>query len=157
MLESQPPPLPRFPRDARIANVVSDRMRKIRSTDTKPEMRVRRLLHRMGFRFRLHRCDLPGKPDVVLPRYRLAILVHGCFWHQHPGCRHARLPRTRQNYWLPKLARTQERDLRNVVELNRLGWRTLTIWECSVDKLDKLEAILRRVTAAPQAASAEVI
>ncbi|QNP43987.1 DNA mismatch endonuclease Vsr [Sphingomonas daechungensis] len=132
-------------------------MRKIRSTDTKPEMRVRRLLHRMGFRFRLHRCDLPGKPDVVLPRYRLAILVHGCFWHQHPGCRHARLPRTRQNYWLPKLARTQERDLRNVVELNRLGWRTLTIWECSVDKLDKLEAILRRVTAAPQAASAEVI
>nr|WP_262984958.1 DNA mismatch endonuclease Vsr [Sphingomonas daechungensis] len=120
-------------------------------------MRVRRLLHRMGFRFRLHRCDLPGKPDVVLPRYRLAILVHGCFWHQHPGCRHARLPRTRQNYWLPKLARTQERDLRNVVELNRLGWRTLTIWECSVDKLDKLEAILRRVTAAPQAASAEVI
>lgn len=117
-------------------------MRAIRKKDTKPELIVRRLLHAMGCRFRLHRRDLPGTPDIVLPRHRTAIQVHGCFWHQHAGCRHANLPRSRTSYWLPKLARNVQRDAHVEQELHALGWRVLILWECELRDLDRLHARL---------------
>ena len=107
-------------------------MRAIKAKDTKPEVAVRRLLHAMGYRFRLHRRDLPGTPDIVFPSRHKVIQVHGCFWHQHEGCRRATLPATRQDYWLPKLGRNRERDAENVIDLARLGWDLLTVWECEV-------------------------
>jgi DNA mismatch endonuclease (patch repair protein) len=117
-------------------------MRSIRKTDTKPELIVRRALHARGFRFRLHRRDLPGSPDVVLPRHRKAIFVHGCFWHQHPGCRHATRPRSRQDYWGPKLDRNVARDAHAREALAGLGWDVLTLWECDVLNPETLRAAL---------------
>lgn len=107
-------------------------MRGNRQKDTKPELLVRRCLHAMGYRFRLHRRDLPGKPDIVLPRYRTVIQVHGCFWHQHPGCKLSNVPRTRRDYWIPKLARNVERDAVSAKALETSGWRVVTLWECDV-------------------------
>ena len=110
----------------------SERMSRVRGKDTKPEMAVRRLVHRMGFRYRLHVGDLPGKPDMVFPRLCKIILVHGCFWHQHPGC--GRQPKSKMGFWTKKLSQNRERDLRNQQKLRRLGWRILIVWECfSVD------------------------
>ena len=109
-------------------------MARIRSRDTKPEIAVRRLLHSLGYRFRLHRRDLPGKPDIVLPRHRLVIFVHGCFWHQHPDCRLASRPKTRQNYWGPKLAGNVRRDQTAQDSLRSLGWRVAVVWECDTRK-----------------------
>jgi DNA mismatch endonuclease (patch repair protein) len=103
-----------------------------RQKDTKPELLVRRCLHAMGYRFRLHRRDLPGRPDIVLPRHRTVIQVHGCFWHQHPGCKLASVPQTRREYWLPKLARNVERDAVSTKALEALGWRVVTLWECNI-------------------------
>nr|WP_084032769.1 DNA mismatch endonuclease Vsr [Chelativorans sp. J32] len=108
----------------------SAHMRRIRKVDTKPELAVRRIAHRLGYRFRLHRADLPGTPDLVFPRLRKVILVHGCFWHQHPGCSLARAPKSRLEYWLPKLARNQERDIQALAALQHLGWDVLVLWEC---------------------------
>lgn len=98
-----------------------------KSKNTVPELLVRRLLHRMGYRFRLHRKDLPGRPDVVFPRRRAAIQIHGCFWHQHPGCAHARLPNSRRDYWAPKFVRNIERDRENERRLVENGWRLLVL------------------------------
>lgn len=109
-------------------------MRSIRGSETKPEIRVRKLLHAMGYRFRLHSKHLPGTPDIVLPKHKAVIFVHGCFWHQHPGCKHAKLPRKRQEYWLPKLARTQARDEAAESALANLGWRSLVTWECATEE-----------------------
>lgn len=116
----------------------SAHMRLIRARDTKPEIVVRRIVHGMGFRFRLHRRDLPGRPDLALPRHRKAILVHGCFWHQHEGCRNARQPKTRLDYWLPKLARNVARDAEVRAELVARGWQVLEIFECETRKPDAL-------------------
>jgi DNA mismatch endonuclease (patch repair protein) len=110
----------------------SAQMRRIRKRDTGPEVRVRRAAHALGYRFRLHRRDLPGTPDIVFPASRKVILVHGCFWHQHCGCRLARLPKSRPDYWLPKLKRNQERDASAVEALRALGWAVLVVWECEV-------------------------
>ena len=107
-------------------------MSRIRSKGTKPEMTVRRLLHSMGYRYRLHRRDLPGNPDLVFPRWRKAIFVHGCFWHQHPGCKISRQPKSNQNYWLPKLERNTVRDAEHQAQLREMGWDVLVIWECEV-------------------------
>ena len=107
-------------------------MSRIRSRDTKPELLVRSLLHRNGFRFRLHRRDLPGTPDIVLPKYKTVILVHGCFWHQHPGCRRAKRPQTRAEFWRVKLDANITRDAAASAALERAGWRTLVIWECEI-------------------------
>ena len=109
-------------------------MRRIRKTDTKPELAVRGVAHRLGYRFRLHRRDLPGTPDLVFPRLRKIILVHGCFWHQHQGCRLARAPKSRLDYWLPKLERNQRRDAAAEQALARLGWNVLVVWECQTAK-----------------------
>ncbi len=115
--------------DRRSAN-----MRQIRSKDTSPEITLRSLLHRLGYRFRIHRKDLPGKPDLVFPGRRKVVFLHGCFWHQHSGCREGRLPGTRREYWEPKLAKNQERDTAAQTELKSLGWSALTIWECELAK-----------------------
>lgn len=105
-------------------------MQAVKSGDTKPEMIVRRLVHRLGYRYRLHVADLPGKPDLVLPRLKLVIFVHGCFWHRH-HCRSGQsLPASRVDYWGPKFERTVCRDRRNARKLRRLGWRVVTVWEC---------------------------
>lgn len=116
----------------------SANMRRIRSRDTKPEMIVRRLIHGMGFRFRLHVAALPGKPDVVLPRLKRIVEVRGCFWHQHPGCIDSHVPKTRIKYWVPKLENNQRRDKKNKNKLRLLGWRTLVVWECEVRDTKKL-------------------
>lgn len=125
----------------------SERMSRIRSTNTKPELIVRRLLHAMGYRFRLQRKDLPGKPDIVLPRHRVAIFVHGCFWHRHPdpACRLARLPKSRLDFWVPKLEANRARDIKNEQSVLDLGWRVLTIWECEVKDTDALRERLAAV------------
>ncbi len=118
-------------------------MRAIRSKGMKPEMTVRRLAHALGYRFRLHRKDLPGKPDMVFPSRRAVIFVHGCFWHQHPDavCKDARPPKSNTDYWLPKLARNQSRDSEHEAALLAQGWRVLVIWECQT----KDEAALKEV------------
>ena len=120
-------------------------MRSINKKNTRPELAVRQVLHAMGLRFRLHRRDLPGTPDVVLPRHRAVVLVHGCFWHQHAGCKHAKLPRTRPEYWLPKLARNAERDARSKAALEAAGWRVFVVWECETKDRQALARRLRRV------------
>ena len=105
-------------------------MSRIRGRDTKPELLVRRIAHGLGFRFRLHRRDLPGCPDIVFPKYRAVIQVHGCFWHRHPNCRFASTPKTRVEYWTKKFEGNVQRDRRNQRALTDLGWRTMVIWEC---------------------------
>lgn len=106
-----------------------------KSKDTKPEILVRKLLHALGYRFRLCRKDLPGKPDIVLPKYRTVIFVHGCFWHQHAGCKAASRPSTNVEFWEKKFARNRERDARVEAELAALGWRVIVIWECEVKRV----------------------
>ena len=119
----------------------SAHMRRIRKRDTSPEMVVRRIAHALGYRFRLHRRDLPGTPDLVFPRLRKAILVHGCFWHQHQGCRLSRQPKSRLDYWLPKLKRNVARDKDGMQKLELLGWQCMVVWECQTGD----ESQMRRV------------
>jgi len=106
-------------------------MSRIRSKDTLPEMLVRKSLHRLGFRFRLHVRSLPGRPDIVLPKHRIIIQVKGCFWHGHT-CRDGRLPKSNREYWVPKLLRNKERDVSNERKLRRMGWSVRTLWECRI-------------------------
>ena len=108
----------------------SERMSLVRGRDTKPEMLVRRLVHGLGYRYRLHRGDLPGRPDMVFPSRHRAIFVHGCFWHRHPQCKLARIPKSRQEFWVPKLEGNRRRDLENQRRLREIGWDLLVIWEC---------------------------
>ena len=122
----------------------SDNMRKIRSKDTKPEVLVRKLLFRRGYRFRLHRKDLPGKPDIVFPGRNKVIFVHGCFWHQHQDCREGRLPGSSQEYWIPKLTKNISRDQKHVCELQKLGWKVLVIWECQTKQIDRMVDVISR-------------
>ena len=107
-------------------------MRRIKSTGTTPEKTVRRLLTGLGVRYRLHRADLPGKPDIVMPGRKLAIVVHGCFWHGHDCARGARIPKQNTDYWLGKVGRNRARDARTAAELEALGWRVETVWECDL-------------------------
>ena len=112
--------------------VRSRMMGAIRGSNTTPEMKIRKLLHKQGFRFRLHPKDLPGRPDVVLPRYNLCIFVHGCFWHRHSGCRYATTPKTRSEFWQAKFDQNVSRDLQNRARLLDLGWRVFELWECGI-------------------------
>ena len=142
----RPPPQAGLQR--RMADVMTPEQRsramaQVRSKNTKPEMRVRSLLHRMGFRFRLHRRDLPGTPDIVLPKHRAAIFVHGCFWHVHSGCPRATTPSTRIAFWTEKLARNVDRDARKQRDLAAAGWRVLVVWECETRDAQALETRLR--------------
>lgn len=114
-------------------------MRRVRQRDTDPELVVRRVAHALGYRFRLHRRDLPGTPDLVFPKYRVALFVHGCFWHRHEGCPRATTPKSRRDYWLPKFAANVERDRRKEEALKSLGWRVLVFWECEINDLNSLK------------------
>jgi DNA mismatch endonuclease (patch repair protein) len=128
----------------------SANMSAVRSRNTKPELWVRSLLHRAGYRFRLHQRDLPGSPDIVLPRYKTAVFVHGCFWHGHEGCRRSKLPSTRREFWETKIARNQARDATAAAGLIERGYRVVTLWECELKDeslaLMRVEAITGRDT-----------
>ncbi|WP_082085927.1 very short patch repair endonuclease [Pseudomonas sp. 21] len=128
-------------------------MKSVKQKNTRPELLTRRLLHRLGVRFRLHGKDLPGTPDIVLPRHRTVIFVHGCFWHRHANCRYASTPKTRQHYWLPKFYANVERDLRKTAQLEALGWRVLVVWECETRDLNRLEGRLRQDFSLPSSAN----
>lgn len=108
-------------------------MSRIRGFDTAPERKLRSCLHKLGFRFRVHEKKLPGKPDVVLSKYRTVIFVHGCFWHRHDGCKHAATPKSNESFWLEKFRGTLERDKRNSEALKKLGWQVLIAWECEIN------------------------
>lgn len=113
-------------------------MGRIRSENTSPERSVRRVLHTLGFRYRLHVKSLPGCADIVFPGRRKAIFVNGCFWHQHPGCQDAFVPKSRQHFWIPKLRRNLERDRENREKLRKLGWLVCTIWECELSRAERV-------------------
>jgi DNA mismatch endonuclease, patch repair protein len=115
----------------------------IRGRDTKPELRVRRYLHRAGLRFRLHDRRLPGRPDIVLPRFRTVVFVHGCFWHQHPGCRFAYMPTSNRQFWQEKLSRNVNRDRERQANLASVGWRVIVVWECETKSEDHLTEVAR--------------
>ncbi|MEQ8588599.1 MAG: very short patch repair endonuclease [Thalassobaculaceae bacterium] len=116
----------------------SRNMSRIGRANTRPELAVRRILHRAGYRFRLHRRELPGTPDIVLPGRRTVVFVHGCFWHRHPGCRHATVPSTRRDFWLNKFEANVCRDSRVHSELAELGWNVVVVWECEIRDHDTL-------------------
>ena len=120
-------------------------MARIGPRDTKPELAVRRALHRMGYRFRLHRSDLPGKPDIVLPRHRTIFLIHGCFWHRHYGCRFAYMPKSRVQFWQRKFAGNLKRDRKVQKALKELGWKVEVVWECETRDPGKLDRLLWQV------------
>ena len=119
----------------------SKTMRSVHSVDTTPEMVVRSFLHQHGFRFRLHTKNLPGHPDIVLPKYKTVVEVRGCFWHRHPGCKNATTPSSNITYWNAKFERNVKRDHENELRLKNLGWRVIVIWECELKSPDFLNAI----------------
>jgi DNA mismatch endonuclease (patch repair protein) len=119
-------------------------MSRIRSKNTTPEKVVRSMLHRMGYRFSLHRKDLPGRPDIVLPRHNTVIFVHGCFWHLHAGCNQGRIPATRREFWENKLNGNVKRDEQHQRVLRQLGWRVITLWECDVEQ--RKDRVARRLS-----------
>jgi DNA mismatch endonuclease, patch repair protein len=117
-------------------------MSRIRGKNTSPEKRVRSLLHRMGYRFRIHVPYLPGRPDIVLPKHRTVIFVHGCFWHRHRGCKNCSTPSNNRGFWVTKLEGNAARDRVQQRTLRRLGWRPIVVWECETEKPDKLDRTL---------------
>ena len=123
-----------------VLHKVSERrsrnMSAIKSKNTKPEIAVRKLLHSMGYRFRLHRKDLPGSPDIVLPKYKTVIFVHGCFWHRHENCKYASTPKTRQEFWEAKFRENINRDKLNQENLSSKGWKIIIVWECEIKDKD---------------------
>jgi len=114
-------------------------MSRIRGKDTKPELAVRSTLHQMGYRFRLHPKELPGKPDIILPKYRTAIFVHGCFWHRHPDCKFSYEPKSKQKFWTEKFDRNVIRHKKVASELEQLGWNVIVIWECEISNMLRLK------------------
>ena len=122
----------------KVSEQRSRNMSAIKSKNTKPEIAVRKLLHTMGYRFRLHKKDLPGSPDIVLPKYKTVIFVHGCFWHRHQNCKYASNPKTRVEFWNKKFKDNIERDIKNLEKLKSLGWESKIIWECETKNIDKL-------------------
>lgn len=130
--------------DSVAPQVRSRIMSRIRSRETKPELLVRRYLHAAGLRFRIHVRGLPGTPDVVLKKYRSLVFVHGCFWHQHPGCRHSGVPLSNQSYWAPKLRRTVERDKEHYAIAESLGWRVHVVWECELGE-HRLQELVKEI------------
>jgi DNA mismatch endonuclease (patch repair protein) len=133
-----------------LTDTVSREMRSrmmsgIRGRNTNPELTVRRHFHAAGLRFSLHSRDLPGRPDLVLPRYGAVVLVHGCFWHQHPDCRYCCMPKSNRDFWAAKLASNVERDVRQFEELTELGWRVFVVWECEVDDAHLLDELANTI------------
>lgn len=120
-------------------------MSRIRSSNTLPELALRKALHSLGFRFRLHRKDLPGKPDIVLPRYKALVFVHGCFWHRHAGCKVATTPKSNTQFWLEKFERNVARDSRSRKSLEALGWNVMVVWECELGSARKAADAAKRI------------
>ena len=120
-------------------------MAAIKSKNTKPEIAVRKLLHSMGYRFRLHRKDLPGSPDIVLPKYKTVIFVHGCFWHRHENCKYASIPKTRTEFWENKFKENIKRDQVNQKNLYKLGWNIVIVWECELKRINYLKEIFLKI------------
>ena len=120
-------------------------MSRIKGRNTKPEVRVRSLLHQMGYRFRLHRKDLPGKPDIALPKHQTVVFVHGCFWHRHPDCQYAYTPQSRVRFWKKKFKRNVERHTEVEEQLTQLGWRVVVVWECETKDVGSLWQLLEEV------------
>lgn len=118
-------------------------MRRVRSKNTAPEIFVRQLIYGMGYRYRLHRADLPGKPDLVFANKKKVIFVHGCFWHAHPDCKRARIPATNRDYWIEKISRNKIRDQMQLAKLYSDGWDSLIIWECELNQIDQLQIKIR--------------
>lgn len=121
----------------------SERMSRVRGKNTAPEMKLRRLIHGMGYRYRLHVGDLPGKPDLVFPSRHAVIFMHGCFWHRHANCKLARLPKSKLDFWETKLEENRQRDLRYRERLMAMGWRVLIVWECELQNLDHVSRVVR--------------
>lgn len=138
--------------DVHSPEVRSYNMSRIKGKNTKPEISVRKFLHSKGFRFRIHKKDLPGKPDLVLPKYKTVIFIHGCFWHGHSNCRYFVLPKTRSDWWLKKIKRNKQLDRKNLLKLKEDGWEVFTIFECELKKnsrektLDNLVNQLRKIS-----------
>ena len=122
----------------KVSEQRSRNMSAIKSKNTKPEIKVRKVLHSMGYRFRLHRKDLPGSPDIVLPKYKTVIFVHGCFWHRHENCKYATTPKTREEFWNNKFRSNIERDLEIHEKIKNLNWRSVVIWECETKNMKNL-------------------
>ena len=120
-------------------------MSRIKGKNTKPEIVVRKLLHSIGYRFRLHRKDLPGKPDIVLPKYKTVIFVNGCFWHRHEGCKYSSNPKTNVSYWEKKFAARKIRDIKIYEELKKNGWKVIIIWECEIGYEESIKKILENI------------
>jgi DNA mismatch endonuclease, patch repair protein len=133
------------PGESGISLQRSRNMAAIRGRDTKPERMVRSLLHQLGYRFRLHRRDLPGSPDIVLPRHHTVVFVHGCFWHRHAGCRFTTTPRTRSDFWEEKFRQNMERDARQQAALRAAGWSVVVVWECELREIEALTARMRMI------------
>lgn len=127
-------------------------MQAVKSKNSAAEIKVRKLCHRMGYRFRPHRKDLPGTPDLIFPKLRLCLFVRGCFWHQHPGCKKATLPTTNIEFWKTKLAKNVERDKEVIEKLHETGWHTAIVWECETKKISNLEY---RLQSLPQKSAAD--
>ena len=127
----------------KVSEKRSRNMSAIRSNNTKPEIAVRKLLHSMGYRFRLHRKDLPGSPDIVLTKYKTVIFVHGCFWHRHENCKYATTPKTRKEFWENKFNSNKKRDQKIQKEIIDLGWKFIIIWECEARNIQPLEEKLK--------------
>ena len=122
----------------KVSEQRSRNMSAIKSKNTKPEIKVRKVLHSMGYRFRLHRKDLPGSPDIVLPKYKTAIFVHGCFWHSHANCKYASTPKTRKEFWENKFRANVKRDLEIQEKIKKLDWKSVVIWECETKNIENL-------------------
>lgn len=122
-------------------------MAKVKGTNTDPEMRVRKALHRRGYRYRLHAKNLPGRPDISFSGRKVAVFVHGCFWHRHPGCKKTTTPKTRTRFWKRKFSENVKRDQRNLNALGKLGWRTMVVWECEAENLESLMPSIERFLA----------
>ena len=130
----------------KVSEQRSRNMSAIKSKNTKPEIKVRKVLHSMGYRFRIHAKDLPGSPDIVLPKYKTVIFVHGCFWHRHENCKYASTPKTRQEFWEAKFRENINRDKLNQENLSSKGWKIIIIWECEIkNKKINLEKIFKKV------------
>lgn len=121
-------------------------MSQIKGKNTKPEVLVRKFLHANGYRFRIHRKDIPGKPDIVLPKYKTVIFVHGCFWHRHKNCKYSSSPKTHTEFWEEKFNRNVERDKHNIADLESLGWKVIIVWECEVKDLSYRETLLEKLS-----------
>ena len=135
--------------DNHSKEVRSMNMSHIISTDTKPEVIVRKYLFSKGLRYRKNDKRYPGNPDIVLPKYKVCVFINGCFWHQHSGCRYAAIPKSNQEYWIPKLQRNVERDNTNIEKLTQNGWKVITVWECELKKdrlFDTLEKLLFEIS-----------